>query len=370
MTMKQLTRQEFLVRTGALGLLASTGGVLSACGGDNGGTGDDALEGELNVIAWAQEWEFAVKPFEQETGVKVKLTFRGDEPLNQVLGASPGTFDVASYTPLGGDAPLVEEGLFQELDLDRIDAWNDYSEPLRELLDGAWGGKHYCAPYYFGGTFLVRNTELVPTATDTWEALWDPAYKKKTAVVDSANDVFLYIATTLGIDPTDYSDENLAQADPVAKELVRNAKTFWSTGDDIKKLVARGDIGLTDMWDGTALELVKAGEPVEVVVPRQGTTGWIDGPGIVVGAPHPNAAYAWINYVLRPEIGAQLAEEFSFLPANTKAFELLEPETAELLNVDTVGDAVEKGLYIFDRAVSADDERKIADWWEKVKLGA
>jgi spermidine/putrescine transport system substrate-binding protein len=124
------------------------------------------------------------------------------------------------------------------------------------------------------------------------------------------------------------------------------------------------------MWDGTALELVKRGEPIETIIPTQGTVGWIDGPGLVVDAPHPNAAYAWINYVLRPEAGAQLAEEFSFVPANSTAFELLSPKTAELLQIPTVQQAFASGLYIFDRAVTADADRKVNDWWEQVKLSA
>ena len=122
------------------------------------------------------------------------------------------------------------------------------------------------------------------------------------------------------------------------------------------------------MADRHGLELVKKGEPIEHHHPTQGTVGWIDGPGLVVDAPHPNAAYAWINYVLRPEAGVQLAEEFSFVPANSAAFELMSPETAELLQIATVQEAFASGLYIFDRAVSADDDRKVNDWWEQVKL--
>jgi spermidine/putrescine-binding protein len=366
--MKQLTRQEFLVRTGALGLLASTGGVLSACGGDNGGTGDDALEGELNVIAWAQEWEFAVKPFEQETGVTVNMTFQ-DDPLATMakIKEGPGDIDVVSFGPF--DTPFVSEGLIQELDLSRLEHWEDLPETLRQFLLEGFDGSVYMVPYYWGSTLMARNVEVVPEEVRSWAALWDPQHKGKVALLDQAFEAFARMAFYNGRDLNDYSEAAFEENAAAARKLIPNLRTYWSTGTDIQQLLARGEVGLTDIWDGTARTLAATKRPVEIVVPEEGVRGWIDGPGIVVGAPHPNAAYAWINYVSRPEVGAELATEFSFTPANPNSFELLDEATADVIQADQAEALLTSPLFRLAK-VDAETSKQISDWWEKVKIEA
>src|SRR5262245_50782473 len=101
------SRRDFLRRAGVLGASLSAGSLLAACGGEGesapattqaaGGTAAPQLEDELNVIAWAQEWEFAKEPFEKETGVKVNMSFQASESESfQKVKASPEAFDVIS----------------------------------------------------------------------------------------------------------------------------------------------------------------------------------------------------------------------------------------------------------------------------------
>lgn len=366
------TRREILQRGIAGGVSLSAIGLLAACGSDDesasgdqkSGTGQ--LEDEVRIIAWAQEWEFAKAGFEKETGVKVKMTFQ-DDPLDsaQKVRASAGQFDIVSFGPL--DTPFISAGLMQELDPDRLERWQDLPVPLREKLASELDDKVYMVPYYWGGTIMARQTEVVKGPVDSWAALWDPANKGKVGLLDQAAEAYARMALYAGFDISDYSEESLDRAREAALELIPNVKTYWSTGTDILQHLSRGEVGLTDVFDGTARDLIKKQKPVEIVFPREGVRGWIDGPGIVKDAPHPNAAYAWINYVSRPEIGAQLAEEFSFTPANAKAFDRLDQSTRDLLRADETEKLFASGGLKLQR-LSVEDNQKLADWWERTKI--
>jgi spermidine/putrescine transport system substrate-binding protein len=374
----RLSRQQFLERTGAFGLSLSLGGLLAACGGNGEGgtnaapatTGAPAaqLEDEINVIAWAQEWEFAVKPFEKQTGVKVNMTFQ-DSDVDSVQKArrSPGDFDIISYGP--NNTAALEAGVFEALDTSRLEHWNDLPSNLRETVTSLGSGEVYNVPFYWGGTILARQTKLAPESIDSWGALWDPTYKGNTAFIDEPTESYFPIWIQAGVDPEDFSDENFERSRETGVELVKNLKTFWSTGTDVQELLARGEVAVTNVWDGTIRALIKEKKSVEAIVPTEGIRGWIDGPGILADAPHPNAAYAWINYVSTAEVGAELGRKFAYTPANVKAFALLDTSTQDLLQASQMQQLFDSGNFRFIN-FTADATKKLNDWWSEVKLAA
>jgi spermidine/putrescine transport system substrate-binding protein len=388
-----LNRRDLLKRAGALGLLASAGGtLLAACGGDEAAapaaepapppappaappaettapatTAAPALEDEVNVIAWAQEFEFAVEPFQQETGVKVNFTFQTTEAESlQKVKASPETFDIASF---GVNFPgYTELGLLRELDPAELANWTELPAYLQQNVETLLGGI-YQVPYYWGSTQLARHTEVVPETVDSWDALWDPKYKGNVAFIDQPFESHTHIAFYTGLDPSDFSEANLATEREAALALIPNLKTFWSTGTDIQQLLARGEVGLTNVWDGTVRALIKNGRPVEAIFPTNGVRGWIDGPGIFADAPHPNAALAFLNYMTKPEVGAQLGTEYAYTPANLESYPLMDEQTKTLLQGDQIEEIFASGTFVVP-VYTADSVKTLTDWWTDVKVAA
>ena len=52
---------------------------------------------------------------------------------------------------------------------------------------------------------------------------------------------------------------------------------------------------------------------------RRASTGWSDTWMIAAKAKHPNCAYKWMDWIISPEVNAQVAECFGEAPANAKA---------------------------------------------------
>lgn len=362
----RLSRREFLRLAALVGLsLPAASAILAACR-------PAATEKEVNVISWAQEWENAFEPFQKETGVTVNNTFQSDplETTNK-LKASPATFDVVSYGPF--DSPQVPAGVMQALDLDRVkEAWDSLHPFFRDIwkpevfAPKEYGGNVYHLTFYWGSTLLAWNTDVVGQEVDTWQVLWDPKYKGQVAVIDQATEMWGLLSIFLGLDLNNVDEAQMAKNKEQALALIPNLKSFWSTGDDIKQWMATGEVVVAAIWDGTARALVKEGYPIQFTFPKEGVRGWIDGPGLVKDAPHPNAAYAFINYVMRPEVGVQMADNFLYAPANLNSVKALSGSTRELILADKVDTFLSEGRFKLQKP-KAEDFQKLGDWWSNIR---
>jgi spermidine/putrescine-binding protein len=375
----RITRREFIKRALALGLaMPAISSLLAACGAAPTAvptvppTSAPApttapatqLEDQVNVLAWAQEWEHAVEPFQQKTGVKVNLGFETDplETTNKIM-ASPGTFDVISYGPF--DSPQIAAGAVQPMDISRLETWKDMHPFFQETLGKAWGDKPYQQTFYWGCTVLAYRTDVVKEELDSWSVLWDPKYKGMVCFEDQTTEAYGTLCLALGLDLNDTGEANLAKTKELALKLIPNLKTFWTTGDDVRQWMAQGEIAIAHMWDGTARMLIKDGYPVKIVYPKEKVRGWIDGPGMATDAPHPNASYAWINFVMSPEISAKMTELYYYAPANMKALDLLSPEVKELVQADQA-DTILKERFAL-HMLKDEQFTIIGDWWTQIR---
>ena len=63
-----------------------------------------------------------------------------------------------------------------------------------------------------------------------------------------------------------------------------------------------------------------------MVLPQEGIALWGDNFVIPASSPHPDTAEVFINFLLRPEIGAQIVNEKKYATANEAAHPFIKPE--------------------------------------------
>jgi spermidine/putrescine transport system substrate-binding protein len=367
--MDDISRRRFLRGASALAAAAPAAGLLGAVAP---AAADEALESEVNVISWAQEWEPVMDAFKTATGVTVNNTFQTDPTqTTAMIKASPGTFDVVSYGPF--DSPQIAAGLMAPLDLDRVkQAWDGLHPYFREIWDpkvlapASLDGKVYHLTFYWGSAVLAWNTDVVKGKLDSWQALADPKYKGKTSILDQSTEMYGAISLMMGKDLNHVDDAQLKETRDFALELIHNQRTFWSTGDDLKQLLSAGDVAVAYCWDGIARALVQEGKPVDFSYPKEGVRGWIDGPGIIADAPNPNAAAAFINYVCgEPRAGIEMAQNFYYAPANQGAMSGLNESTKALLRPDALDALLGEGRLRLNK-FEATDFQKLGNWWSDI----
>jgi putative spermidine/putrescine transport system substrate-binding protein len=265
-----------------------------------------------------------VTAFEDQTSCKVsvKTAATSDEMVTLM---NQGGYDLVTAS---GDASnrLIAGGKVQEVDISRIASWDTVDERLKEAPWHFVDGKHYGVPYQWGPNVLMYNTEVFPEAPTSWDVTFVEmtlpdgqsnvgrvqAYDGPIYLADAA----LYLKfhnPELGIDNP--YDLNQTQFDAVVELLTAQRaliSRYWHDAyvqmDDFKNegVVASGS------WP---FQVNFSEAPVSSTIPQEGATGWADTTMMHVDAPHPNCAYAWMEWSLNPKLQGDLASWFGSVPS-------------------------------------------------------
>jgi putative spermidine/putrescine transport system substrate-binding protein len=287
-------------------------------------------EGSLNLIAWPGYTEKAwVEPFTKESGcaVNVKTGGTSDEMVQLI---KTGEYDGVSAS---GDASLrlIAAGDVAPVNTDLISNYVDVYEGLKNKPWNSVGGKPYGVPHGRGANLLMYRTDKVTPAPDSWSVVWDANSPAKGSVTAYDSPIYIadaavYLMATkpeLGIkNPYALDETQLAAAKDlliVQKGLVAE---YWS--DYLKQMAGfkAGSMTAGTTWQVVANASKAEKTPVEVVLPKEGSTGWSDTWMIAAKAKNPNCMYMWMNYIISPAGNAAATEFFGEAPSNPKACDL------------------------------------------------
>ncbi len=328
----------------AVGLL-----VLAACGNGGGGTAGTgkptppkidklttlgAGEGQVNLVAWAGYVENGsddpkvdwVTPFQNKTGCKVNVKVAGTSDEMVTLMKS-GDYDAVSAS---GDATLrlIYGGVVAPVNTDLVPNYADTFDFLKLRPWNSVDGVAYGIPHGWGANLLMYRTDKVSAAPTSWSAVFDgaSAYPGHVTAYDSPiyiADAALYLMKhkpELGIkNPYALDDKQLAAAVDVLKAQNKNVGEYWSDYTKEVEAFKSGNSVIGTTWQ-VIVNLAQADNaPVAAVLPSEGATGWSDTWMVAAKAAHPNCAYQWLNWIVSPEVNAQVAEWFGESPANKQA---------------------------------------------------
>jgi spermidine/putrescine transport system substrate-binding protein len=281
-----------------------------------------AIPKELGVYVWEGYLpEAAVKIFEQETGIKLNITFATDNSAMLTLLKGGGKADIIMPTQNQVNR-FYEDGLAQPLDLNKIPNYAKVSAALKDQPWAKWDGKTmgsgdiYVIPYVFGTSGLIINTEKYTGSLGDigWEVLFDPALKERVSSKNAAESLMICL-DTLGI-PRDKlltdTQATLEAARPKVLELKANVLKFYDTGAELLDLLKNDEVYVSHIWDGGGRKMMKFDPKFKYVLPKTGGLGWTDTFMIPKEAPNPAGAHIFIDFMLRPEIAAMLTDESGY----------------------------------------------------------
>ena len=263
----------------------------------------------LRLLTWGSYApEALVEAFEAEyPDIDVEVTFSNNEEMIAKLRATGGSgFDLAQPSHDRIFAVQQEYGLYKPLDLSKIDT--DAMEPA--LLEGVKAnttidGEVYAVPHQWGTSGLMAWQSEAPELAG-WDDLCDPKYAGRTSM-RLKRTILLGTAFAMGEDPfAAYYDLDAYQdiLDRVAERLIECKdviKAYWQGGDDLSAMMLSKEIVGAETWDSTAYKLYGENPDIVFVPPETGALAWIDTFALPARGRADDAAYKWINFVLRPE---------------------------------------------------------------------
>jgi spermidine/putrescine transport system substrate-binding protein len=174
---------------------------------------------------------------------------------------------------------------------------------------------------------MVRR-DRVPDFEASWALVFDPARQRGPFVlIDSMRDMLGVALKAAGRSVNSTDPEDVRRAGEAVLAAKRSALSLgFEGGVGGKNKVLSGAAALAIVYNGDALRGMEEDPGVAFEVPHEGSILWVDAMAVPARAPHPQAAHRFIDYLLRPEVGARLARFNRYATPNRAAFDLLTPE--------------------------------------------
>ncbi len=367
--------------------------LLGACGsGKSGssGSGDASSAGAsrsdsgkvLNLYIWSDYLApKAVSDFEKQTGIKVHVAyFDTNETLETRLLAGSSGFDIVVPTASYFERQ-IKAGVYLTLDKSKLPNLANMDPQLMSRValhdpDNAHG-----VIYTWGTNGIGYNEkmikELLPDAPlDSWRLVFDPAVASKIAkcgisVLDSPAEMVRAVLSYLGRDPNSQNPQDLAAAEEILTKIrpfIRNINS-----SEYIEALANGDLCLAVGYNGDVLQArdrahdANKGIEIKYMVPKEGSILWFDMLAIPKDAPDKDSAYAFMNYMMAPQVSADVSDFRRYATGNLAALPLVQPAVRDDPGIYPPP-ALRQKLAV-QLADSPDQTRAITRVWQKFKTG-
>jgi putrescine transport system substrate-binding protein len=298
----------------------------TACGGRHPAA-PTAEEAVLNIYNWADYvGHDTIAEFERRTHIKVVYElYDSNQTLEAKMLAGRSGYDIVSTTT-AFYSRQIKAGAYLPLDRSKLTHWNNLDPAVLAVQAQADPGNRYAVPYLHAMNGFVYNVDLVkarmPDApTDSLAMLFDPKVIARFAdcgvtFLDSPEDVLQLALAYLHLDPNSRRVEDLHAAENVVMAVRPYIRTFDS--NQYWHQLASKEVCLSIAWssdysvaqdrareDGTGAHLA-------FTLPKEGSNITYNAFLIPASAPHPEAAHKFLNFILEPQVIAEITNDIHY----------------------------------------------------------
>jgi putrescine transport system substrate-binding protein len=368
--------------------------LVNACGGGKTGTDSSGPTGSgqgpspgagvkvLNLYIWSDYLApNALPDFEKQTGIKVHVSyFDTNETLETRLLAGTSGFDIVVPTASYFERQ-IRAGVYLALDKSKLPNLANMDPELMAKVAQHDPGNDHGVIYTWGTNGIGYNEKMVkallPDAPfDSWRLVFDPAVVSKIAkcgisVLDSPAEMMRVVLSYLGRDPNSQKAEDLNDAETTLVKIRPYIRNINSS--EYIEALANGDLCVAVGYNGDVLQArdrardANKGVEIKYVVPKEGSILWFDMLAIPKDSPNPDSAYAFMNYMMIPQVAADVSDFRRYATANAKAQPLVEPAVRDDPGIYPPPE-VRQRLSV-QLADSPEQTRAITRMWQKFKTG-
>lgn len=295
----------------------------------------------VNVYNWADYIApDTIEKFESEFGIKVNYDLYDASLMVDVkmLTGNSG-YDVVFHSNQYASR-LTPIGVYEKLDFSRLPNVVHLDQAMIEKTDVYTKTRGYTIPYHWGTTGYAYNADMVRARIgnhpmDSADILFDPEVVSKLAdcgvsLLDDPTDLFPMVLSYLGLPPNSVEQAHIDAAEAQLKS-VRPYIRYFSNQKMMSDLPNK-EVCVAMSWAGDYAQAARRAEEagididIRYVVPKEGTGLWVDGVYMPADAPHKDNAYVFMNFLMRPDIAADIANSVWYANSNKSARQYMQPE--------------------------------------------
>jgi putrescine transport system substrate-binding protein len=320
-----------------------------------------------------------IQAFERSTGIKVTYdVYDAEETMEARLMAGSAGYDVVSAST-DFFSREIKAGVYEPLDKSKLPNWKNLDPRVLAIQATYDPGNAHAVPYLHSINGFAYNVDMVkarmPNApVESLDMLFKPEVVAKFAdcgvtFLDSAEDVLQLALRYLGLDPNTTKAADFKAAEAMILKVRPYIRSFDSA--EYMNGLANQEVCVAMSWSSDyALSRARAravGVKLNLAfsVPKEGANQTFSSLLIPVGAPHPQAAYAFINFILRPDVIAEISNSIYYGNDNIASRSLVDPRILNDVTLYPTPD-VEARLYR-SAEVSAATERIRTRTWTRIK---
>ena len=283
--------------------------------------GRNGEEAKLNLYNWdTYTGKTTLADFKAATGIEVKMSLfaTNDELFSKLKAGNPG-FDVIVPSNEFVTRMRISD-MLMPLDLAKI--------PNRKNILPAFQnpefdpGRHYSMPYTWLVLGIGYRKSKIDGVPNSWKWLMDSdRYSGRIGLFSEADDLMELGAKYLGHSVRDIPPEMVER---VAQMYIRqkpHVKIFHN--DEGQDLLLSGDIDIVMEYNGDIAQVMAEDPDLAFVVPKEGSIINSDCLCIPKGAPRPDTAHQFINFVLDGQNGANISSTIKYPTPNGAALALM-----------------------------------------------
>ena len=354
--------------------------VIACIVGLAGGRGAAAEDKQLFIYNWT---DFigpdTIAKFEKLTGIKVTYdVYDAEETMEARLMAGSSGYDVVSAST-DFFSREIRAGVYVPLDKSKLPNWKNLDPRILAIQAAYDPGNVHAVPYLHSINGFAYNVDMVkarmPDApVDSLDMLFKPEIIAKFAdcgvtFLDSAEDVLQLALKYLGLDPNTTKPEDFKAAEALLLKVRPFIRSFDSS--EFMNGLANKEVCIAMSWSSdyamahARARAVGINVNLAFTVPKEGANQTFSSLLIPEGAPHPAAAHQFINFILRPDIIAEISNSIYYGNDNIASRSLVDPRILADVTLYPTPE-IEARLYR-SAEVSAATERIRTRTWTRVK---
>lgn len=266
--------------------------------------------------------------FKAETGIELEIAVHAtnEEIMGKVVASKGEGYDVIFVSSPFAEA-LDKLGIAAKLDHAKIpNLANLYPEASQLKHDP---GNTFSIPYSWGTTGLCYRSDVVKTAPTSWNDLLKPSDDLKGKTTMLSTDRWLMAAGELALGMS-VNEVDPAKLEQVKALLIDAKKTLLAYDDTTfySKLVS-GEASLVQAWDGWCNYGITEKPEIKYVVPKEGSDLWVDTMVLIEGSKNKDAAYKFLDYILKADTGKWVVENIMYKTPNKAGMDAIDKSLLE-----------------------------------------